>query len=165
MILNFDLTLDLDLGFVISSFRHFSQDIIFAIPVIVNKQPYTGFLWNSKGCNACKFWWVCSMTGCVCRSHGLMNQDKLLKFGTYVARCILLEISSVFFCKKKPFFQNFGDYCCVLRIFHSFPGFFLHVLRYLTYMLIVRVSWTLFIFVMDVQFLALWRTKTLGSGS
>ena len=87
-------------------FGIFYQDMIFAIPVIANKhKPYTGSLWNSKECNACKFWWVCSITSCVCRSLGLRNQDELLKFGTYGACCILLEIKSVFL-QTSFFLQN-----------------------------------------------------------
>ena len=55
-------------------------------------------------------------------NHGLINKDKFFKFGTQVACCILLDISSVF-CKKK-YFQNFGDYFCAFWIFLSFPGIF-----------------------------------------
>ena len=103
-------------------FGIFYQDMIFAIPVIANKyKPYTGSLWNSKECNACKFWWVCSITSCVCRSLGLRNQDELLKFGTYGACCILLEIKSVFL--QTSFFSEFGDYLCAFRIFQSFRAF------------------------------------------
>ena len=55
-------------------------------------------------------------------NHGLINQDKFFKFGTQVACCILLDISSVF-CKKFIFrilaiiFVRFG-------FFGRFPGFF-----------------------------------------
>ena len=45
-----------------------------------------------------------------------------------MARCILLDISSVFF--QKSYFRKFGDYFCAFWILRSFPGFFLHVLRY-----------------------------------
>ena len=31
---------------------------------------------------------------------------------------------------QKSYFRNFGDYFCAFWIFSSFPGFFLHVLRY-----------------------------------
>ena len=61
-------------------------------------------------------------------NHGLINQDKFFKFGTQVACCILLDISSVF-CKNLIFrilaiiFVRFG-------FFEVFRAFFLHVLRY-----------------------------------
>ena len=61
-------------------------------------------------------------------NHGLINQDKFFKFGTQVACCILLDISSVF-CKNIIFrilaiiFVRFG-------FFKVFRAFFLHVLRY-----------------------------------
>ena len=60
--------------------------------------------------------------------HGLINQDKFFRFGTQVACCILLDISSVF-CKNIIFrilaiiFVRFG-------FFEVFRAFFLHVLRY-----------------------------------
>ena len=61
--------------------------------------------------------------------HGLINQDKFFKFGTQVACCILLDISSVFF--VKILFSEFcRSFLCVLD-FSKFSGvFFLHVLRY-----------------------------------
>ena len=49
------------------------------------------------------------------------KSNKFFKFGTQVACCILLDISSVF---VKILFQNFGDYFCAFWIFRSFPGFF-----------------------------------------
>ena len=61
-------------------------------------------------------------------NHDLINQDKFYKFGTQVACCILLDISSVF-CKNIIFrilaiiFVRFG-------FFEVFRPFFLHVLRY-----------------------------------
>ena len=61
-------------------------------------------------------------------NHGLINQDKFLKFGTQVACCILLNIISVF-CKNiilrilAIIFVRFG-------FFEVFRAFFLHVLRY-----------------------------------
>ena len=61
-------------------------------------------------------------------NHGLINQDKFFKFGTHVACCILLDISSVF-CKNTIFrilaiiFVRFG-------FFEVFRAFFLQVLRY-----------------------------------
>ena len=61
-------------------------------------------------------------------NHGLINQDKFFKFGTQVACCILLDISSGF-CKNIIFrilaiiFVRFG-------FFEVFRAFFLHVLRY-----------------------------------
>ena len=61
-------------------------------------------------------------------NQGLINQDKFFKFGTKVACCILLDISSVF-CKNIIFrilaiiFVRFG-------FFEVFRAFFLHVLRY-----------------------------------
>ena len=62
------------------------------------------------------------------RNHGLINQDKFFKFGTQVACCIPLNISSVF-CQNIIFrilaiiFVHFG-------FFEVFRAFFLHVLRY-----------------------------------
>ena len=61
-------------------------------------------------------------------NHGLINQDKFFKFGTQVACCILLDISSIF-CKNIIFgilaiiFARFG-------FFEVFRALFLHILRY-----------------------------------
>ena len=61
-------------------------------------------------------------------NHGLINQDTFFKFGTQVACCILLDISSVF-CKNIIFrilaliFVRFG-------FFEVFRAFLLHVLIY-----------------------------------
>ena len=108
-----------------------------------------------------------------------------------MACCILLDISSVF-CENVIFrilaiiFVRFG-------FFEVFRAFFLQVLRYqfetwyigqnwsksficihglqnhieasdLVHTLILWVSWSLLIFVMVGQFLALWQTKTLKRG-
>ena len=58
-----------------------------------------------------------------------MWQDKFLKFGTQVACCILLDISSVF-CKKNIIFRILAIIFARFRFFEVFRAFFLHVLRY-----------------------------------
>ena len=62
------------------------------------------------------------------RNHGLINQDKFFKFGTQVACCIPLDISSAF-CENiisrilAIIFVHFV-------FFEVFRAFFQHVLRY-----------------------------------
>ena len=59
--------------------------------------------------------------------RGLINQDKSSKFGTQVALCTFLGISTVF---RNIFFSEFWQLFCAFWVFRSFPDFFLHVLRY-----------------------------------
>ena len=61
-------------------------------------------------------------------NHGLINQDKFFKFGTQVACCILLDISSVFV--KNIVFGILAIIFARFGFFEVFQGFLLHVLIY-----------------------------------
>ena len=61
-------------------------------------------------------------------NHGLINQDKFFKFGTQVACCILLDISSVFF--KILFSEFWRLFLCSLD-FSKFSGLFFYRFWYI----------------------------------
>ena len=58
-------------------------------------------------------------------NHGLINQDKFFKFGTQVACCILLDISSVFM--WKILFSEFWRLFLCVMDFSKFSGLFFYM--------------------------------------